>query len=88
MKQSKYLFSTVLVAALLSGGASDALAQKEITLLAPASSRRALDRILPNLEAETGYMVRVTYALARTCPSPKPHPKIARHEISMDCTIG
>ena len=66
MKQSKYLFSTVFVAALLSGGASDALAQQEITLLAPSSSRRALDRILPNLEAETGYMVEVTYAFART----------------------
>ena len=66
MKQSKYLFSTVFVAALLSGVASDALAQKEITLLAPSSSRRALNRILPNLEAETGYMVQVTYARART----------------------
>ena len=66
MKQSNYLLSTVFVAALLSGGINDALAQQEITLLAPASSRRALDRILPNLEAETGYVVGLTYALART----------------------
>ena len=65
MKQSKYLFSTFLAAAILSGVGSDALAQSEITLLAPASSRRALDKILPNLEAKTGYKVKVTYGRAR-----------------------
>jgi len=66
LKHAKYLCSTVFVVALLFGGPFGARAQTGITLLAPNPTRVALDKILPNFQAKTGYRVRVTYGGART----------------------
>jgi len=66
LKHAKYLCSTVFVVALLFGGPFGARAQTGITLLAPNPTRVALDKILPNFQAKTGYKVRVTYGGART----------------------
>ena len=48
------------------GGPVGARAQSEITLLAPNPTRVALDKIIANFQAKTGYRVRVTYGGART----------------------
>src|SRR5437762_4754788 len=62
----QYIFSTVVVAVLLSGSWSSARAQSEITLLAPSPTRRPLEKILSNFQAKTAHKVKVTYSGART----------------------
>jgi molybdate transport system substrate-binding protein len=64
LKHWKYLFPTAF--ALLFGVQVSALAQSEITLLAPIPTRVALDKILPNFQSKTGYKVKATYGGART----------------------
>jgi molybdate transport system substrate-binding protein len=60
VKLTKYLLSAIFVA-LVFGGWVSARAQSEITLLAPGPTRRALDKIVANFQAKTGYRVKVTY---------------------------
>src|SRR2546430_5172324 len=62
----QYIFSTFVVAMLLSGSWSSARAQSEITLLAPSPTRRPLDKIVSNFQAKTVHKVKVTYSGART----------------------
>jgi molybdate transport system substrate-binding protein len=59
-------FSMVLVAALLLVSPINALAQGEITLLAPSPTRRPLDKIVQNFQTKSGNKVKVTYSGART----------------------
>jgi molybdate transport system substrate-binding protein len=66
LKHAKYLFSTVVAVALLFGGLVRVRAQSEITLLAPNPTRVALEKIVSNFQAKTGYKVKVTYGGART----------------------
>ena len=66
MKHARVLFSMVLVAGLLLGAAGSARAQGEITLLAPSPTRRPIDKILENFQANSGHKVKVTYSGART----------------------
>ena len=57
----KYLFSLVAVGALFLGIPSSALAQTEVTLLAPNPVRRSIDKVAPGFESKTGYKLKVTY---------------------------
>ena len=66
MKHVGNRFSMVLVAALLFVSPINALAQGEITLLAPSPTRRPLDKILQNFQTKSGNKVKVTYSGART----------------------
>jgi len=68
----QYIFSTVVVAVLLSGSWSSARAQSEITLLAPSPTRRPLEKILSNFQAKTAHKVKVTYSGARTTTQADP----------------
>src|SRR5438309_3816001 len=61
MKHMRYLFSALFVAALVFGISASAVAQNEITLLAPTIARKPIDTILANFQAKTSYKVKVTY---------------------------
>src|SRR2546427_3719874 len=61
MKHMRYLFSALFVAALVFGISASAVAQNEITLLAPKVAGKAIDPILANFQAKTSYKVKVTY---------------------------
>jgi len=65
VKHAVYFFATVL-STVLFGGWVGALAQSEITLLAPSPTRKPLDKILQNFQIKTGQKVKVTYSGART----------------------
>ena len=58
----KYLFSSIVIAALLLGNAYPARAQTEITLLAPGPlGRETMDKLIAGFESKTGDQVKVTY---------------------------
>lgn len=57
----KHLLSCIVAVALVLGISSQARAQGEITLLAPAPIREPLDKLLAAFQAKTGTHVKVTY---------------------------
>jgi molybdate transport system substrate-binding protein len=61
VKHMKYLFSAILVLALVFGSWVRARAQSEITLLASGTMRAPTEKILANFQAKTSYKVKVTY---------------------------
>ena len=58
----KRLFSSFLLVALIVGPSAAALAQNEITLLAPGPIKEPLDKLLAGFQTKTGTRVKVTYA--------------------------
>jgi molybdate transport system substrate-binding protein len=56
----KLLLSSAIVALVL-GNCSSALAQSEVTLIAPGGIREALERIIPQYEHKTGQKVKATF---------------------------
>ena len=56
----RVFFLAAVVAALLPGGASPALAQTEVSLLVPNPFRRTLDKVAGGFEPKTGYKLNVT----------------------------
>jgi molybdate transport system substrate-binding protein len=52
------LFTTLLAALALTGSA---LAQTEITLIAPGGIKAAVDQLIPGFERKTGYKVKATF---------------------------
>ncbi len=57
----RYVFALIVAFALVLGISPSAQAQQEITLLVPGPTKVALDKLLPEFESKTGYMVKVTY---------------------------
>jgi molybdate transport system substrate-binding protein len=56
----RVLFLAAVVAALLPGGTSMALAQTEVSLLVPNPFRRTLDKVAGGFEPKTGYKLNIT----------------------------
>ena len=56
----KYLLSTAVIAFVL-GNPHTALAQEEVTLIAPGGIRAAIERLIPGFESKTGYKVKATF---------------------------
>ena len=56
----RVFFLVAVVAALLPGGASVALAQTEVSLLVPNPFRRTLDKVSGGFEPKTGYKLNIT----------------------------
>src|ERR1700676_2321694 len=57
----KYLFSTVMIIALVVGHARSARAQSEVTLVAPGGIRAAIEQLTPGFERKTGHPVKATF---------------------------
>jgi molybdate transport system substrate-binding protein len=57
----KYLFSSVLAVILLLGNSYVALAQNEVTLLAPRPIMEPLEKLIQGFEAKTTYKVKATW---------------------------
>ncbi len=58
MKKRILLFAACL--ALVMGSLREARAQSEITLIAPGSSKSAMDKLIPGFESKTSYKVKMT----------------------------
>ena len=61
VRDTKHVFAAIAGFVLVFGGWTAALAQSEITLLAPTIARKPIDTILANYQAKTGAKVKVTY---------------------------
>jgi molybdate transport system substrate-binding protein len=61
MKNTKNVYSAILVIALVFGGWLSARAQSEISLLAVGPMRAPTQKIIANFEAKTGQKVKVTF---------------------------
>src|ERR1700676_5172521 len=57
----KYLFSTVMIIALVVGHARSARAQSEVPLVAPGGIRAAIEQLTPGFERKTGHPVKATF---------------------------
>ena len=57
----KYLLPLILVIFLLPGVSPNALAQEEITFLAPRPVQGPIDKLIKEFEAKTGYKVKATW---------------------------
>ena len=79
----KHLLSCIAVVALVLGISSQARAQGEITLLAPAPIREPLDKLLAAFQAKTGTHVKVTYGGG--VPPPESRLPVARGLMSTFC---
>jgi molybdate transport system substrate-binding protein len=56
----KYALSLAMVLAFALGGSYSARAQTEVTVIAPGSTRSALDKLVQSFESKTGYKVKET----------------------------
>ena len=57
----KFIPSLALLGVLLLAAAPGAMAQEQITLVAPGGARAAIEALIPGFEAKTGYKVKATF---------------------------
>ena len=57
----KFIPCVALLGALLLAAAPGAMAQEQITLVAPGGARAAIEGLIPGFEAKTGYKVKATF---------------------------
>lgn len=61
MKYLKYLLWSTMILSLVFASSRSGFSQSELTLISPASTRTAMDQIVPEFQRKTGYKVNVTF---------------------------